>query len=75
MELVLFDAVMEPVELHVDGFESVLSNGRADDAVGSTVVSLKRGWRLWMTKFCKCGLHWVGVFAINAEGSNFCFGG
>ena len=62
VESFLFDVIEEPVELHVNGFGLVLSNSRVDDAVGSAVGSLNRGWRLWMTKFCKCGSYWKRVW-------------
>ena len=43
MEFLLFDVVKEPVESHVNGFGSVLSNSKVDNAIGSAVVSLNIG--------------------------------
>ena len=75
MELVLFYAVAEPVETHVDGFGLILSDGGVDNAVGSAVISLDGSWRLWMTKFCERDSHWYGQLGVHVECSNFCFGG
>ena len=57
MELVLFYAVAEPVETHVDGFGLSLSDGGVDNAVGGAIVGSNGDGRLWMTKFCKCCSH------------------
>jgi len=71
VELLLVDAVSEPVEAHVDGFGSVLSDSRVHDAVGSAVVCSNRGGRLRMAQFCQCCSHGDGFFGIHIEGSNF----
>ena len=57
VELLLVDAVAEPVEAHVDGFGSILSDSRVHDAVGSAVVCLDWSWRLRMVHFCQCCFH------------------
>ena len=50
MELVLFNAVVEPVETHVNGLGAILPDGGVHDAIGSAAVGLDGSWRLWMTK-------------------------
>ena len=52
VELLLVDAVSKPVEAHVDGFGSILSDCRVHDAVGSAVVCSDWSWRLRMAQFC-----------------------
>ena len=71
VELLLVDAVSKPVEAHIDGFGSVLSDSRVHDAVGSAVVGSNRGWRLWMIHFGQCGSHGNCIFGIHVEGSDF----
>ena len=73
VELLLVDAVLEPVEAHVDGFGSVLSDSRVHDAVGSAVVCSDWSWRLRMVHFYQCCSHGDGIFGIHVEGSNFGF--
>ena len=74
MELVLFNVVVEPVETHVNGFGSVLSDGGVHDAICSVVVCLDGSGRLWMAQFLECCSHGDGKFGIHVEGSNFGFG-
>ena len=71
----MFDSVSEPVEAHVDGFGSVLSDGGVDDAVGCAVVGANGGRRLWMAHFGECCSHWNGELGVHVEGSYFGFGG
>ena len=71
MELVLFHAVAELVETHVDGFGSILSDGGADNTIGCAVIGWNGGGRLWMTKFCKWCSHWYGKLGIHVECSDW----
>ena len=49
VELVLFNAVVEPVEAHVDGFGSVLPDGGVDNDVGCAIVGADGSGRLRMS--------------------------
>ena len=73
VKLLLFNAVAVPVETHVDGFGSILSDSGVDNVVGGAIISSDGSWRLWMTKFCKCFSHRYGELGVHVECSNFCF--
>ena len=45
VELLLVDAVVEPVEAHVDGFGLVLLDGGVHNAICCAVVCLDWSWR------------------------------
>ena len=75
VELLLVDAVSEPVETHVDGFGLVLSDGGVHDAICSAVVCSDWSGRLWMAQFYYCYSHGDGKFDIHVECINFGFGG
>ena len=73
VELLLVDAVAEPVEAHVNSLGSILSDSRVHNAVGGAVVRSDWSWRLRMVQFCQCCSHGDGIFGVHVEGSNFGF--
>ena len=50
-ELLLADAIVDPVETHVDGLGAFLLDLAIGEADGCRVVGLDGGGRLWVPKF------------------------
>ena len=72
-ELVLLDAVADPVEAHRAGF--ALLEGVVGDAGGGRVVGFDGGWRLGMMELLKCRVNRDGVLSVDEEAANFGFSG
>ena len=75
MKLTLLGAVAYPIETHVDGFGSLLSNVVIDNTRGSGVVGLHRGWWLWVAEFFKGNTEWAGMLCVQKKGGKFGFSG
>jgi len=50
-ELAIVDAILEPIETHVNGFGAFLFNSSIEDATGNTVVSCDDSGRLGPSHF------------------------
>ena len=58
MELAMFEAVMKPIETHVDCLQAILSGGGVHDTVCGAVV-VAHVWRgLCVAKFNEGDTHW-----------------
>src|SRR5688500_17373045 len=73
-ELALLNMVLDQIELHVHGLAMSLLDGEVGDAGHSTISGFDRGWRLWMSHFCKSVLYVDGFLAIDKKSTNFGFG-
>jgi hypothetical protein len=70
-EMVLTDAVADPIEAHFHGAGSALADGRIDDAIGSGIVGLDgRRW-LGVAHFNESGTGNFGCLAVDVECPNF----
>jgi hypothetical protein len=65
MELVLANAIAEPVKTHVHCFGAALDDSVSEYAGGTLVVKLDGGRALWVAHFLESGAHGDGVFGIN----------
>jgi hypothetical protein len=68
MVLVLPNAVSNPIESHIHGFESFLFYGFVGDAAGRGVVSDHRGGRLFVAQFFEGDAKWCSFFTIVEKG-------
>lgn len=75
MELVLADAVADPVKAHVNGFGSTLFDGVVEDASGARVVNLDRRGGLWPAEFSERGADGTSILGVVETCADFCFGG
>jgi hypothetical protein len=75
-ELFLFDAVLDPVEAHVNGLGSFELGAFVCEAVCGGVVGGDLAWsRLGAAEFCKDLADVDSFLAVVEEGSNFSFAG
>ena len=73
MELALGNAVLEPVEAHVNGFGLILFDGVVEDTIGRAVVGSDRGRGLFVSQFnegdsmwdCCTGIHIIIIIKSN----------
>ena len=73
-KLALADAVMNPIETHVDGFGALLFDTLVGNTSCSAVVSLDRGRWLRMAEFFKINVQWASLFTIEEKGCKLRFG-
>ena len=64
LELLLFDAVADPMESHIDGFGALKFYGVVCKATGGGIVDLDGRWRLGMPHFLQCCTKDCGLFHI-----------
>jgi hypothetical protein len=70
-EMVLTDAVADPIEVHIHGAGSALADGRIDYAIGSGIVGLDgRRW-LGVAHLIESGTENFGCLAVDVECPNF----
>ena len=74
-ELVVGDAVFDPVEAHVNGFGRTLFDSVVGDAGGAGIVSLDGSGWLGMAHLGEGGAEPGTIFGIIEEGAKFSFGG
>ena len=74
-EMVLFDAVFDPIEPHVHGAATFLFNGIVGNAIGTCIVGLDGCSRLRVAHGSKDGAKHFGIFAVVKESTQFGFGG
>ena len=58
VELALFDAVANPIEMNVDCPQGILSDSGVHDNVCGAVVSANGCRGLWVTELNKGDMHW-----------------
>lgn len=77
IELLLGNAIFEPMITHVEGFGFFHANFGVENPVCSGIVGLKRstGCRLRMAQFCESGEHWDGFLRVEKQTSGFGFRG
>ena len=73
-ELSLLDAVLEPVETHVDGFRAALFDSLVEDAPRDTVVGGHRSGRLWPAHLPEGGPERAQLLGVVESPSNFSIG-
>ena len=73
-ELALLDAVLEPVEAHVNGFRTALFDCAVHDALSAFVVGLDGSGRLGVAKFNEGLADWAACLGIVEEAAYFGFG-
>ena len=74
-KLALPDAVLDPIEAHVDGFGSFLFDCVVREAFCGGVVDAD--WNRWLRvpKFCEGSAYWHGLLTIMKSGADFGFSG
>ena len=75
IEVALLDAVLDPVEAHVDCLGATLLHGLVGDSGCTRVVSLHRSGALWVTHVDECGTKGGSIFAVEEKGAEFGFSG
>ena len=77
IELLLSNAILEPMILHIKGFRALHADGSMKDIVCSRVIRFEwsTSWRLWMPKFFKRGYDWNGVLSRQKEAACLGLGG
>ena len=70
-ELALADAVLDPVEFHIDAFGAALLDGVVGDAGGDGIVGLDRGGGLGMAHFFEAGAEGTGLSTVVEEATQF----
>jgi len=74
-ELAILDAIMEPIETHVNGFRAFLFNSSIEDATGDTVVSCDDSDRLGPSHFMESLPEWDSGLGIDESRAGLGFGG
>ena len=74
-ELAVLDAILEPVETHVDGLGALLFDSVVEDASGDAVVSCDDSGRLGPTHLVESGPKGNGALGIEEGRASFSFGG
>ena len=74
-KLALPGAVLDPIEVHVDGFGCFLFDHAMGEAFISQVVDADWSQWLWVPKFCKVGAYRNGFLTIMEGGAHFGFSG
>ena len=69
----LGNAVSEPVEAHVNDFESVLLDGVVEDTIGGAVVGSDRGRELFVSEFNESDSVWDCCTGIEVAYTDFGF--
>ena len=72
-ELVLLDAVLEPVEAHVDGFRTALFDCAVHDALSAFVVGLDGRDTAWIRFVWSVGTYYV-LLSVNGNAVISTFG-
>jgi len=73
-ELAILDAILEPIEMHVNGFGSFLFNSSIEDAAGDTVVSCDDSGRLGPSHFMENLSEWDSGLGIDECRAGLDFG-
>lgn len=63
-KLVLLDAIIDPVEMHVHGFATPLLDTVVGNAHGSAIVCDHWCWLLLVSKFLQNDLYWYRLLSI-----------
>ena len=71
IELLLSNAIFEPMITHVKGFRSFHADLGTENAISSGIVSLKWSGRLWMPHFGESSTHGNGLLSIEKETAGF----
>ncbi len=59
------------MESHVHGLQCLGENFVGEESVGSGIICLHRGPRLWVAEFFEGFAHGYGHFCIDEEGTKF----
>ena len=73
--LTLPDAVLDPIEAHIDGFGSFLLYGAVCETFRGRVVDADWSWWFRVPKFLEGSVYWHGLLAIVKSSTNFGFSG
>jgi len=74
-ELAILDAILEPMEMHDNGFGAFLFNSSIEDAAGNTVVSCDDSGRLGPSHFTESLPEWGSSLGIDECRASLGFGG
>ena len=69
----LFDAVLEPVKTHVDGFGTVLFDGAIEDPLSTFVVCANGCGGLWVSQEQEGLADWAELLGIHEMACHFGF--
>ena len=75
VELILFDSVAHPVELHVKGLGAFPEHVAGEEAVGGPAVGLDQGGRFRVAHIGKGSADGDGLLAVEENRIGFCFRG
>jgi hypothetical protein len=73
MEKVLFNLVSDPKESHFHCSCTLFLDSVIGYASRCGIVTMDRGWWLWVSKFLKDEALYFAFFAIEEKGSKLCF--
>jgi len=74
-ELVILDAILEPIETHANGFGVFLFNSSIEDVAGNTVVSCHDSGQLGPSHFMESLSEWDSGLGIDESRAGLSFGG
>jgi len=74
-EVAVLDAILEPIEMHVNGFGAFLFDSSIEDAAGNTVVSCDDSGRLGPSHFMESLPEWDSGLCIDECRAGLGFGG
>jgi len=74
-ELAILDAILEPIETHVNGFGAFLFNRSIEDATGNTIVSCDDSGRLGPFHFMESLPEWDSGLGIDESRAGLGFSG
>ena len=74
-KLTLTGAVMDPIEVYIDGFGSFLLYGAICETFRGRVVDADCSWWLFVPKFLECSAYWHGLLAVVKIGTDFSLSG
>ena len=73
VELALFDAVVKPIEMHVDCLQVILRDCGVRGTVCGAVVSAHRYRGMWVAEFNEGDRHWYCLLFTVEKRANLCF--
>lgn len=71
--LILINAILKPIETHVNGLGTSLLDSVTEDALGTCIVCLNGGGWLWVAKVNESLADWAAVLSAHEGSSHFSF--